>query len=97
PVNAGYYTSDEQTIKLEVEGKIKSEEDLKNMMIKTSSGLVTLRDVADITREYAEPQKNGFWIDGKPAIALLISMEPDAIVPKVGKRTRSEERRVGKE
>ncbi len=87
PVNAGYYTSDEQNIKLEVEGKIKSEEDLKNMMIKTSSGLVTLRDVANITREYAEPQKNGFWIDGKPAIALLISMEPDAIVPKVGKRT----------
>ncbi|MDR0368822.1 MAG: efflux RND transporter permease subunit [Bacteroidales bacterium] len=87
PVNAGYYATDDQQLKLEVDGKIKSEKDLENMMIQTPSGLVKLGDVAEIKREYAEPQKNGFWVDGKPAIALLISMETDAIVPHVGKRT----------
>ena len=87
PVNAGHYFTGDQKIKLDVSGKIKSEDDLREMIIQTVSGQqVKLGDIADVTREYAEPQTRGFWVDGKPAIAMMISMEHDAIVPDVGKR-----------
>ena len=97
PVNAGhYYTADDEKLKLAIDGKIKSEADLREMIIQipfartlrsTSGGQVKLGDIAEITREYPEPQTEGFWVDGKPAIAVMVSMEPDAIVTQVGKRT----------
>ncbi|SFK32288.1 efflux RND transporter permease subunit [Proteiniphilum acetatigenes] len=89
PVNAGYYyTENEEKLKLAVGGKVESEDDLREMIIKTPSGKqVKLGDIASVTREYGDdPQTNGFWVDGEPAIALLVSMEPEAIVPDVGKR-----------
>ena len=49
PVNAGYYFTDDQKIKLEVAGKIKSEDDIRNMMIRTVSGQqVKLGDIAEV-------------------------------------------------
>lgn len=87
PVNAGYYETDEQKIKLDVSGKLQTEEDIKNLLLKTPGGLVKLSDVAKVEKGYPEPQTNGFWVDGKPAIALLISMEPEAVVTQVGKST----------
>ena len=89
PVNAGYcYTESDEKIKLAVTGKLKSEDDLREMLIQMPfGGQVKLGDIADVKREYAEPQTEGFWVDGKPAIAILISMEPDAIVTNIGKRT----------
>ncbi len=89
PVNAGYYyTESDEKLKLAVGGKIESEDDLREMIIKTPSGKqVKLGDIASVTREYGDnPQTNGFWVDGEPAIAILVSMEPEAIVPDVGKR-----------
>ncbi|MEA4918574.1 efflux RND transporter permease subunit [Proteiniphilum sp.] len=89
PVDAGYYyTGNEEKLRLTIGGKVESEDDLREMMIKMPSGQqVKLGDIAEVTREYAEPQTNGFWVDGEPAIAILVSMEPEAIVPNVGKRT----------
>ncbi|MCL2511800.1 MAG: efflux RND transporter permease subunit, partial [Bacteroidales bacterium] len=88
PVQAGHYYTDDQKIKLEVSGKMKSEDDVKNMIIQTVSGQqVRLGDMAEVKREYPEPQTGGFWVDGEPAIAILVSMEPDAVVTEVGKRT----------
>jgi multidrug efflux pump subunit AcrB len=73
---------------MDVSGKIKSEQDIRDMIIRTvSDRQVKLGDIAEVKREYPEPQTNGFWVDGEPAIAILVSMEPDAVVTNVGKRT----------
>lgn len=98
PVNAGYYFTDDQKIKLEVNGKIKSEDDVRNIIIQTPMGQqVKLGDIAEVKREYVEPQTEGFWVDGEAAIGILVSMEPDAVVTNVGKRADKKMEELSKE
>ena len=88
PVQAGYYYTDDQKVKLDVAGKAQSEDDLRNLILRTVSGQqVKLGDMVEIERAYPEPQTGGLWVDGEPAIAILVSMEPSAVVTDVGKRT----------
>jgi multidrug efflux pump subunit AcrB len=90
PVNAGHYYSHGQLLRNEVGGKISSAEDVQELIMQTPSGQqVKLGDVAGVKREYADPQTNGFWVDGRPAIALCISMESGVVVVDVGKRVEA--------
>ena len=56
------------------------------MLIQTLDGKrIRLGDIARVERTYSEPQRNGFFVDGRPALAICIAMEKSAIVPDVGK------------
>ena len=86
PVNAGHYYSDGQLLRNEVGGKLRSAEDVKDLIMQTpSGGQVKLGDIAEVAKEYADPQTRGFWVNGHPAIALCVSMEPGVVVTDVGK------------
>ncbi len=85
-VNAGAYLAGNDKIRLSVGEAIENEDDIRDLYIATIDGkTIRLGDVAKIERTYAEPQRNGFFVDGKPALAICIAMEEDAIVPDVGK------------
>ena len=85
-VNAGKYRSGDERIALYVGSSVESEEDIRNMMIQTLDGKrIRLGDIARVERTYSEPQRNGFFVDGRPALAICIAMEKSAIVPDVGK------------
>ena len=85
-VNAGAYQQQDDKMQLQVNESIQDEEDIRNLLIATMDGKqLRLGDIATIERTYAEPQKNGFFVDGKPALAICIAMENSAIVPDVGK------------
>lgn len=85
-VNAGTMPSGEENIIVRVDNGIESEEDVRNILISTMDGkVIRLGDIAEVTRDYAEPQRNGFFVDGKCAVAICAAMEDDAIVPDVGK------------
>lgn len=85
-VNAGNYTVDGDRLRIAVGGQIRDEEDICDLLIQTSDGKqVRLGDFAKVERTYAEPQRNGFFVDSKPALAICLAMESDAIVPDVGK------------
>lgn len=85
-VNAGAYLAGNDKIRLSVGEAIENEADIRDLYIATVDGkTIRLGDVAKIERTYAEPQRNGFFVDGKPALAICIAMEEDAIVPDVGK------------
>ncbi len=85
-VNAGAYLAGNDKIRLSVGEAIENEDDIRDLYIATVDGkTIRLGDVAKIERTYAEPQRNGFFVDGKPALAICIAMEEDAIVPDVGK------------
>ena len=61
-------------------------EEIRNLEIRTMNGRqLRIGDVARIERDYATPQRNGFFVDGRPALALCVAMESSAIVPDVGK------------
>ena len=86
PVNAGEYQSGDNNIQIRIDSDIQNEEDIRNLLISTINGKqIRLGDVARIERAFSEPQRNGFFVDGKPALAICIAMEADAIVPDVGK------------
>ncbi|WP_140392953.1 efflux RND transporter permease subunit [Mediterranea sp. An20] len=71
---------------LYVNEDIKDEEDIRNLLIKTLDGKqLRIGDIARVEREYSEPQRNGFFVNGKPALAICMALEQDAIVPDVGK------------
>lgn len=86
-VSAGKYEESNNMIQLRVDQKIKDEQDVADLIIQTAGGeLVRLGDMARVERSYADPQTSGFWVDGKEAIAILLSTEPGVNVPEVGKR-----------
>lgn len=85
-VNAGKYRSCDERIALYVGSSVESEEDIRNMLIQTLDGKrIRLGDIARVEQTYSEPQRNGFFVDGRPALAICIAMEKSAIVPDVGK------------
>lgn len=85
-VEAGKYRSGDERIALHVDSGIEDEEDIRNLLISTMDGRqMRLGDIAQIKRGYSEPQRNGFFVDGKPALAICLALEDDAIVPDVGK------------
>ena len=84
-VNAGRYAEGSERIALYVGGTVETEEDIRNLMVQTLDGkTMRIGDVTRVERTYAEPQRNGFFVDGKPALALCVAMEASAIVPDVG-------------
>jgi multidrug efflux pump subunit AcrB len=85
-ISAGAIQSGSDRINIEVDSSIADENDVADLLIKSSNGKrVRLGDIAKIERTYSEPQRNGFYVNGKPAIAICIAMENGAIVPDVGK------------
>ncbi|MDE7418716.1 MAG: efflux RND transporter permease subunit [Muribaculaceae bacterium] len=86
PVNAGALENNSERLSLRVSEGVNTVEDLQNLYIKTPAGKqVRLGEIAKIERTLATPQRNGFFVNGQPAIAIAIAMEGDAIVPDVGK------------
>lgn len=85
-VDAGRYSTGDERIALYVDSAVESEEDIRNLTIRTLDGKsMRLADIARVERTFAEPQRNGFFVDGKPALAICMAMESSAIVPDVGK------------
>lgn len=85
-VNAGKHQNGNELIPIYVDSESKDENDIKNLLIQTIDGkTLRLGDIAKIEKTYSEPQKNGFFVNGKPALAICIAMESSAIVPDVGK------------
>ncbi|MDE7413408.1 MAG: efflux RND transporter permease subunit [Muribaculaceae bacterium] len=86
PVNAGNMKDGAENLRLRVNEGVNTVEDLRNLELNTPAGKrIRLGEIAKIERTLSTPQRNGFFINGEPAIAIAIAMEGDAIVPDVGK------------
>lgn len=85
-IDGGYWTNNNSMIQLQVGGVVKTEEDIENLLINTTSGAqVRIGDIATVKKEYAEPQRNGFFVNGEQALAICVALESNVIVPDVGK------------
>lgn len=85
-IDAGTYQDGDDKIQLRVSNQVKDEDDIRNMLIQTLDGKqIRLGDVAIVEREYVSPQRNGFFVDGKPSLAIFLSAENDVNVTNVGK------------
>ena len=96
-VNAGNYTDGDERFAVYVDSAVKNEKDVADLMIQTLDGkYFRIGDIARVERGYAEPQRYGFFVGGKPALAICIAMESSAIVPDVGKAVDTKLREVTK-
>lgn len=85
-VNAGNYDNYDDRLQLRVNNELEDEKDIADLHIRTAQDkLVRLGDIAKVERSYKEPQTGGFFVDGKPALGICITLNEDAIVPDVGK------------
>lgn len=86
PVDAGKINAGTSKLAVRVDTMICTVDDIKNIYLPTADGSrVKLSDVAKVERNYATPQRNGFFVNGKPALAICMAMEDDVVVPDVGK------------
>lgn len=89
-VYPGVLQTDGQRIPIAVDDKIKSEDDIKDMMIQSVTGeLFPLSSIAEIKRGYADPMKNTMTYNNKPSLAIAISMEEGENILNVGDRVEA--------
>ncbi len=69
-------------------GAFASEQDIGDLLIGGASGMVRLRDVADIRRGYREPPANAMLHDGQPAIGIGIATREGGNVVAMGEAIR---------
>lgn len=85
-VDAGNFLADNERYAVHVDSAVNDEDDIRDLLIQTLDGKrLRIGDIATVERTYSEPQRNGFFVNGEPALAIGVSMEADAIVPDVGK------------
>ncbi len=86
PVNAGKINEESSKLTVRVDTMVCTVDDVKNIYLPTIGGSrVKLSDVAKVERSYATPQRNGFFVNGQPALAICVAMEDGVVVPDVGK------------
>lgn len=85
-VNGGAAESGTQRFTLQVTESVRNADDVADIQIKTPGGkLVRLGELAKIERGYAEPASNLFFVNGRPALTVAITLDDTAVVPDVGK------------
>ena len=89
-VSAGNYENGDDRLQFRVNNELKDEQDIADLLIPgMDSKQIRLGDLARVERSYKEPQTGGFFVNGKPALGISITMNDDAIVPDVGKAVDS--------
>ncbi len=84
-VYAGHFESGDQRIRVSVSDRYSTPEQIGEVVIVGHQGdQMRLRDIAKIEEGYADPQRNTFYYDTKPAVGISISATPDSDVTKVG-------------
>ncbi len=83
-INAGEIQADEQRLRILADGTYTSVEDIRNQVITTRSGQVALGDIAVVEKGYLNPPATLMHVNGKRAIGIGISTDPQRDVVQTG-------------
>ncbi len=76
-----------ERVVLEPTGNFESIEDLRRTVIQLpNANVVYLGDIANIYRDYSDPPKNMARVNGKPTLAIAISMRDGGDILKLGEK-----------
>jgi multidrug efflux pump len=85
--SGGDIVSGRERITLEPTGNYESLKDLERTVLQLPSGaLVYLEDIADIYRGYKDPSKSIARVNGRPTLAIAVSMREGGDILKLGDR-----------
>ncbi len=83
--SGGQVVSGRERIALEPTGNFESVEELRRTVIQLpTGGLVYLGDIATVERAYVDPPDNVARVNGKPTLAIAISMREGGDITKLG-------------
>jgi multidrug efflux pump subunit AcrB len=86
-VDAGKVLVGDEYLRIEPTGEFTSVKAIGDVLIGSDEKkLIYLRDIADIIRAYKEVPDQLYYVDGKPALTLGVSMQPGENVVAVGER-----------
>ncbi len=86
----GYYDNGDHLIRVTVNDKFKTVEDIGNMLIQGhDDDQLRLRDIAQVEKAYEEPTRNELFRDGERAIGILIAATSGSDIIKVGHAVES--------
>ena len=84
-VPSGEIVTDQEGIRLQVSGALKSEKDILAVNFAVGDRIIRLADIAQVRREDANPPDPIFRINGKPGLGLGISMRDGGDVLALGR------------
>lgn len=86
----GYYDNGDNRIRVTVNDKFKTVEDIGKMLIQGhDNDQLRLRDIAQIEKGYEEPTRNEMFYDRERALGILIAASSGADIVKVGHAVES--------
>ena len=89
---AGYYDNGDQRVRVTVNDKFRTVEDISRMLIQGHErDQLRVADIAEVEKGIQKPVRNALYYDNEPAIGVLIACSPSADITKVG---RAVERRI---
>ena len=81
----GYYENGDNRIRVTVNDKFKTVDDIGNMLIQGhDDDQLRLRDIARIEKSYEKPTRNELFYDGEQALGLLVAASSGTDIIKVG-------------
>lgn len=83
-INTGEITAGEQQLRIVANGTYTTIDDIRNQIITTSSGQVKLGDIAVIEKGYMDPPGTIMRVNGKRAIGIGVSTDPQRDVVLTG-------------
>ena len=82
---AGYYDNGDNRIRVTVDDRFRTPEDIGNMLIQGhEADQLRLRDIAKIEKDYVDPTRNQLFYDGQNAIGILAAAASGTDIVKVG-------------
>lgn len=85
-LNAGKIERGPDRLKLNLTNGAATAREIGDIVLSLPGGKkVRIADIAKVSMHYAEPATGAFYLNGEPALTILVALEADAVVPDVGK------------
>ena len=88
-INTGEIRAGEQQLRVTANGMYTTVDDIRNQVITTKAGQVKLGDIAIIEKGYMDPPSNIMHVNGKRAIGIGVSTDPQRDVVQTGENVKN--------
>lgn len=88
-INTGEIRAGEQQLRVTANGMYTTIDDIRNQVITTKAGQVKLGDIAVIEKGYLDPPSNIMHVNGKRAIGIGVSTDPQRDVVQTGENVKA--------
>ena len=84
-INAGKFETGDDRLAISVTDGASSVKEISDIVISLPNGRkAKIGDIAQVSRHELSSTTGGFYINGKPAVVIMVALETSAVVPDVG-------------